>query len=143
MHITLNIERKFLKILNLGWSLGSFCTKLIPENSREINTISRDFFRFPRIQKVRKKHPPLESILGLDFNEHGKTLYYSIFCPFCYTVGVSHFLFMEGFPYRGKMDIIYTKLWDFERVSQYDLYRIIVFITHLYSGNSIIYASVA
>ena len=61
-------------------------------------------------------HPPLESILGLDFNEHGKTLYYSIFCPFCYTVGVSHFLFMEGFPYRGKMDIIYTKLWDFERV---------------------------
>ena len=88
-------------------------------------------------------HPPLESILDLDFNEHGKTLYYSIFCPFCYTVGVSHFLFMEGFPYRGKMDIIYTKLWDFERVSQYDLYRIIVFITHLYSGNSIIYASVA
>ena len=59
----------------------------------------------------------MESILGLDFNEHGKTLYYSIFCPFCYTVGVSHFLFMEGFPYRGKMDIIYTKLWDFERVS--------------------------
>ena len=94
-----------------------------------------------RIQLQR--HPPLESILGLDFNEHGKTLYYSIFCPFCYTVGVSHFLFMEGFPYRGKMDIIYTKLWDFERVSQYDLYRIIVFITHLYSGNSIIYASVA
>ena len=66
--------------------------------------------------KTNFMHPPLESILGLDFNEHGKTLYYSIFCPFCYTVGVSHFLFMEGFPYRGKMDIIYTKLWDFERV---------------------------
>ena len=28
------------------------------------------------------KHPPLESILGLDFNEHGKTLYYSIFIHF-------------------------------------------------------------
>ena len=88
-------------------------------------------------------HPPLESILGLDFNEHGKTLYYSIFCPFCYTVGVSHFLFMEGFPYRGKMDIIYTKLWDFERVSIWFIQTNIVFITHFYSGLSIIYVSVA
>ena len=37
-------------------------------------------------------HPWLESILGLDFNQHGKTLYYSILYPFCYTVGVSRLL---------------------------------------------------
>ena len=63
-------------------------------------------------------HPRLESILSLDFNNHGKTLYYSIFYPFCYTVGGSHLLYIEGFQYRGKMDIIYTKLWEnLDRVS--------------------------
>ena len=83
--------------------------------------------------------PPLESILGLDFNEHGKTLYYSILCPFCYTVGVSHFLLMEGFPYVG-----YVGFWEGPlRVSQYGLYKNIVFITHFHSGLSIIYVSVA
>ena len=47
-------------------------------------------------------HPRLESILGLDFNQHGKTLYYSILYPFCYTVGVSRLLQIEGFGYREK-----------------------------------------
>ena len=43
MSITLNVERIILIILNLGWYLGLLCIKPVPENSREIVTISRDF----------------------------------------------------------------------------------------------------
>ena len=71
-------------------------------------------------------HPRLESILGLDFNKHGKTLYYSIFYPFCYTGGGSLFVhcievhISKIKRVRGKMDIIYTKLWgNLDRVSKF------------------------
>ena len=38
-------------------------------------------------------HPWSRTDLGLKFEIHGKTLYYSILGPFSYTVGVSHFLY--------------------------------------------------
>ena len=87
--------------------------------------VNKTSFAPPGAISALYNHPQLESILGLDFNNHGKTLYYSILYPFCYTVGVSRLLQIEGFGYREKMDIIYTKSW--ETGSQY-LYKKLVSI---------------
>ena len=107
---------------------------------RAKNTISKWELSLCDVQLPLKmhyvKHPRLESILSLDFNKHGKTLYYSIFYPFCYTGGGSHLLYIEGFQYRGKMDIIDTKYVGIWTGSE-DLYKkIIVFIRHFYSSIS-------
>merc|ERR1711963_618541 len=80
--------------------------------------------RFPKLWFLTKSkssnylfcHPWSSMHLVLKFEIHGKTLYYSIFCPFSYTVGVSQFLFAGRINRYAKVEGILHNSYIVHRV---------------------------
>ena len=71
----------------------AFCLPKFAESQKKALKFGKKMKKEQKSMTGLEPHPWSRTHLGLKFEIHGKTLYYSIFCPFSYTVGVSQFLY--------------------------------------------------